>query len=75
MTRANVTIEEAAATKKADEAQAIKVDCEAGLAEALPALEMAVKARSRPPATLSIRACNPIIHASLQPYPCEPVSL
>ena len=75
VTRANVTIEEAAATKKADEAQAIKVDCEAGLAEALPALEMAVKARSRPPATLSIRACNPIIHASLQPYPCEPVSL
>ena len=44
VTRANVTIEEAAATKKADEAQAIKVDCEAGLAEALPALEASVKA-------------------------------
>ena len=44
VTRANVTKEEAAATKKADEAQAIKIDCEAGLAEALPALEAAVKA-------------------------------
>ena len=36
MTRANVTEEEAAASKKADEAQAIKVDCETGLAEAMP---------------------------------------
>ena len=71
MTRANVTIEEAAATKKADEAQAIKVDCEAGLAEALPALEASVKARTRPtaaythePGSLSMHACSPI-HASL----------
>ena len=43
-TRAVVAREEAAAAVKADEAQAIKTECEAGLAEALPALEAAVKA-------------------------------
>ena len=43
-TRIVVEKDEAAATIKANEARAIKEECEEGLAEALPALEAAVKA-------------------------------
>ena len=43
-TKEIVAKEEAAANVKAEEAMAIKEDCEAGLAEALPALDAAVKA-------------------------------
>jgi len=43
-TREIVEKEEAAANVKADEAMSIKEECEAGLAEALPALDSAVKA-------------------------------
>ena len=43
--RERVEIEEAAAQVKAAEASAIKAECEAGLAEALPALEDSIKAR------------------------------
>ena len=43
-TKEIVAKEEAAANEKATEAMAIKEDCEAGLAEALPALDAAVKA-------------------------------
>jgi len=42
--RDKVEVEEAAATAKAEEATAIKVECEAGLAEALPALEASIQA-------------------------------
>ena len=45
-TRAIVEKESAAADIKANEAAAIKEECEAGLAEALPALDAAVKALS-----------------------------
>ena len=45
-TRAVVEKEEAAANIKAEEARTIKEECEAGLAEAIPALESAVKALS-----------------------------
>merc|ERR1719174_3487068 len=44
VTRQVVERDEAAATIKANESKAIKEECEAGLAEALPALEAAVKA-------------------------------
>jgi dynein heavy chain len=42
--RERVEVEEAAATIKATEAATIKAECEAGLAEALPALEDSIKA-------------------------------
>jgi len=42
--RKTVKVDEEIATKKAEEAQALKNECESDLAEAIPALEAALEA-------------------------------
>uniref|UniRef100_A0A8C2TNL6 Dynein axonemal heavy chain 12 n=1 Tax=Coturnix japonica TaxID=93934 RepID=A0A8C2TNL6_COTJA len=57
--RKNVKVDEEFATKKAEEAQALKDECESDLAEAIPALEAALEALDTLKATIVKSMKNP----------------